>query len=229
MINCLQTKYTVELRYLVDDKNFDLFDFDYPYIDESLKPNFEKLFIDKYYFNEIGFETVARFKHRLRTKLELIMPYYKQLYETELESKKCNFLLNKDLKETFIRTLDNKQTESAKQRSNTNNNTIDENKNNDDYKESNIDNGLASLDMDSLTTVSKTNGSSSTKNNSQSNGVVDNDLNRQHKENEKTELLSQGNIGTTSSGQLLEDWRKILININEMIIKDCRNLFMLVY
>ena len=46
---------------------------------------------------------------------------------------------------------------------------------------------------------------------------------------EKTELLSQGNIGVTSSAELLQKWREVLINIDEMIIKDCHDLFMQVY
>ena len=47
--------------------------------------------------------------------------------------------------------------------------------------------------------------------------------------NEKTELISQGNIGTTSSAELLEKWRNVLINIDEMIINDLQDLFMQVY
>ena len=46
-------------------------------------------------------ETVGRFQHRLKTKLNKIMPYYKQLYETELRSKDIDFMLNKDLIETL--------------------------------------------------------------------------------------------------------------------------------
>ena len=46
---------------------------------------------------------------------------------------------------------------------------------------------------------------------------------------EKTDLLSQGNIGITSSAELLQKWREVLINIDEIIIEDCRDLFMLLY
>ena len=46
---------------------------------------------------------------------------------------------------------------------------------------------------------------------------------------EKTDLLSQGNIGITSSAELLQKWRDVLINIDEIIIKDCRDLFMQLY
>ena len=52
------------------------------------------------------------------------------------------------------------------------------------------------------------------------------------RENTQTETItfkSQGNIGVTSSAELLQKWREVLINIDEMIIKDCHDLFMQVY
>ena len=35
---------------------------------------------------------------------------------------------------------------------------------------------------------------------------------------EKTELISKGNIGITSSAQLLKEWREVLINMDKIII-----------
>ena len=46
---------------------------------------------------------------------------------------------------------------------------------------------------------------------------------------EKTTLISQGNIGITSSAQLLKEWRDILLNMDELIIKDCEDLFIQIY
>ena len=46
---------------------------------------------------------------------------------------------------------------------------------------------------------------------------------------EKTELLSQGNIGITSSAQLLKEWREVLINMDKIIIDSCNELFMKLY
>ena len=48
-------------------------------------------------------------------------------------------------------------------------------------------------------------------------------------QSEKTELISQGNIGVTSSAQLLKEWREVILNIDELIIKDCSKLFMQLY
>ena len=46
---------------------------------------------------------------------------------------------------------------------------------------------------------------------------------------EKTTLVSQGNIGITSSAQLLKEWRDVLLNMDELIIKDCEDLFIQIY
>ena len=46
---------------------------------------------------------------------------------------------------------------------------------------------------------------------------------------QKQTNLSQGNIGITSSAELLQKWRDVLINIDEMIIAECDSLFMQVF
>ena len=94
--------YTIDLFTLLQDEKFKLFDFNYNFYDEQHKQEFEEKFINYYMFNEIGFETVMRFKHFLKEKLNRIAPYYKQLYQTELRCMKddIDFMLNKDLRET---------------------------------------------------------------------------------------------------------------------------------
>ena len=103
--NLMESHYTIELRYLLADENFNLFDFDYDFYEPQFRHEFEQKFIDHYYFNEIGCESVLRFKQRLRNRLNLKMRYYSQLYQTELESKGITWLYNKDLTETFVREV----------------------------------------------------------------------------------------------------------------------------
>lgn len=77
------SKYTAELRTIIDN-NFDIFDFTYQRSSESqaIVSN-EKLqqgFIDRYYFREVGFETLERFKHKLKAQwLESIENFDKLL------------------------------------------------------------------------------------------------------------------------------------------------------
>lgn len=210
-------KYTLELRQISDSRNLKVFDFDYDFYDPDLKPLFEKKFIDNYYFDEIGFETVGRFKQRLKAKLNKIMPKYSQLYQTELASKDINFMLNKDLKETFIREVDNTSNMTGDSLSKVNGSD------NTGFKESNVANGNASLNLDSLTSISQ-NDNNFNNTNSTNNNVVN-----KGSQKEETTLLSQGNIGITSSAELLTKWRETIINIDEMLIDECRDLFMLIY
>jgi hypothetical protein len=94
--------YTLTLQQILNS-NIDIFDFDYPIFKEEFKPTFEELFKDYFLLEEIAHETVEQFKHRLKTKLNLIMPYYNKLYDSqELEQR---ILDNYDITEIINRTL----------------------------------------------------------------------------------------------------------------------------
>ena len=210
-------KYTIELRALNNPPFFKLFDFKYDFYEESKKEQFEQKFIDYFYMREIEHETAGEFKHELRTKLNLIAPYYKQLYETELKSKNIEFLLNKDLKETFIREVES-DTESLSNFNNESNGKakVETLSTTNDTPQNRVDDldkyiSSASKDKNTSDTSSSDNGSSISQNSNTA--------------KEETTLISKGNIGTTSSAQLLRDWREVLINIDMMILEECEELF----
>ena len=210
-------KYTIELRALNNPPFFKLFDFEYDFYEESKKEQFEQKFIDYFYMREIEHATAEEFKHELRTKLNLIAPYYKQLYETELKSKNIEFLLNKDLKETFIREVES-DTESLSNFNNESNGKtkVETLSTTNDTPQNRIDDldkyiSSASKDKNTSDTSSSDNGSSISQNSNTA--------------KEETTLISKGNIGTTSSAQLLRDWREVLINIDMMILEECEELF----
>lgn len=219
------SKYSIELRTLVSDPLFDLFDFEYTFYtdDFNVRKTFEQKFIDHFYFDEIGSETVARFKWMLKSKLNVIMPYYRQLYETELKAKDINFLLNKDLREEYERTLSSDSDEKIDTNATTSNNT----NSTANSKVSNIDNGVSAVNLNpgNLTGVSQD--TNQTTNAFNSNNNVK--RNTQGEITERTVTTSQGNIGITSSAELLKKWREVLINIDQMILNECKDLFMLVY
>lgn len=210
-------KYTLELRTIYEDTNFKLFDFDYEFYDDSLKPIFERKFFEHYYFDEIGFPTIQKFKHMLKAKLHLIMPYYKQLYNIELQSINVDFLLQKDLKETFIREIENSSNMNGNILSNGNNNSENININSDtpQSKIDDIEKYMSNASKDKA--INSYNDSNTSSTDTSSNGY------------EKTEFSSKGNIGVTSMATLVEKWREILINIDEMILNDLQDLFMQVY
>lgn len=96
-------KYTLTLQEIIEN-DVDIFDFDYPIFREEYRKTFEHHFIDFFLFDEIGFETVSRFKHRLKVKLNLIMPYWNKIFlADELEQR---ILDNYDVKEVYTITTE---------------------------------------------------------------------------------------------------------------------------
>lgn len=206
------SNYTLELRYLYKDKKFKLFDFPYNLYDNDLKPWFEEKFFQHFMFYEIGFDSVAMFKQRLMSKLNDIFPYYKQLYETEIASKSVDFLLNKDLKESYVRELTSNSNSSQESNATTSGlSTAGQ------LTPSLIAN---SQKIDKfMDTAQKDESSSNASSNGESSG----------NSKEEYTLTSQGNIGITSSAELLDKWRHVLLNIDLMIFEECNDLFMQIF
>ena len=92
------SKYTVELRWVVEQGLKDLgkdnveanwpgvyktigLD-DYPIFDDAYRSTLNDKIIRRYYFREIGAETVGLFRAYMRRTMHEIMPYYNQLYES---------------------------------------------------------------------------------------------------------------------------------------------------
>ena len=206
------SKYTLQLRYIYEDENYNLFDFPYNLYDNDLKPWFQEKFFQHFMFYEIGFDTIGMFKQRLMSKLNDIFPYYKQLYETEIRSKGIDFMLNKDLKESYVRELTSNS--NSNQESNVSSNSL-----------STAGQLTPSLIANSqkidkfMDSAQKDNSSSNSTSTGESNG----------NSREEYTLTSQGNIGITSSAELLSKWRETLLNIDLMIFEECSDLFMQIF
>lgn len=91
------SKYTTEVRYICEvnsgltEGNVSqyianswqkIFDFDFPIWDEDYRSVLCTKILKHYYTREIGLETVGLWKLKLETKLNEIMPYYNELYES---------------------------------------------------------------------------------------------------------------------------------------------------
>lgn len=242
------SKYTMSIKELIEH-NVNIFDFDFNFYDDDyiVKNNFIQKFLEHYYYYEIAFEEVDMFKHFLKGKLNLHAPYWKQLYQTELRCNDIDFMLNKDLKETFTRELTNNENNeritsgTTNDTSNINVTLTDQYNENSSSKNQNssIDNGLSSVELAPgyLTNVNDSTNSNEYNLEERNTGLNTNEsesnfTNTENKEgniNEKTEFISQGNIGVTSSAELLEKWRKVLINLDLMIIQELSSLFLKIY
>ena len=97
------SKYTTEVRFicennagLTENKGYKdiknilttaapkIFDFDFPIFDEQYRLPLEIKILRHYYTREICEETVGLWKLRLEDRLNVIMPYYNQMYKSEL-------------------------------------------------------------------------------------------------------------------------------------------------
>ena len=113
------SKYTTEVRYICEhaagldeSKGYsdvdeiiesaipNIFNFDFPVFDDNYKSVICTKILRHYYTREIGFETVGLWKLKLQTKLCEVMPYFNQLYESELI--KFNPLYDTDLRTTNV-------------------------------------------------------------------------------------------------------------------------------
>ena len=223
------SNYTIELRFLNNPPMTTLFDFDYNYYMKDLVPEevynqkkkeFENKFLEFYYFDEIGYKTPDRFKQRLKNYLDMGFKKWQERYNTELEVQKqnINFLLNKDLIEerTTEGNATGTATSTSTSTSNTNNNSSNKNTVNDtpDTRFTTTENFATSITTDETSSNSTNTGNGETTNTSNQNSNV----------NER--FTSKGNIGVTSSAELLEKWREVIIDIDNEIIEGAEKFFM---
>ena len=234
--------YTMTIGEMINDtliQNIFPTDYEFYLDDEQVRKAFEEKFINHYYYREIGFETPFMFIHKLESHLKLNMPYWKQLYQTELESKNISFMLNKDLKETFIREIDTENqtsgTNTTQQNSTSSSSASQSGTSSNTHKESSINDGVSQVSLNDgyLTGASSDTGDTTNTGTASSSDDIETTGTSSQSGNEKmvekTELLSQGNIGVTSSAHLLKVWREVLINMDNIIIDSCNELFMKLY
>ena len=126
------SKYTTEVRFIcetcagleesegynsiqtiLDNSRDKIFDFDFPIFDENYRPVLENKILKHYYTREIGAESVGLWKLWLDTRLNEIMPYYNQLYTSELI--KFNPLYDIDLTTTHNKEDNRTDTENETQ------------------------------------------------------------------------------------------------------------------
>ena len=245
--------YTIELRTLIEEYGFRLFD-DYAFYtdDKKVKAEFEKLFIETFYFHEIGCETPERFKWMLKAKLNRIMPYYKQLHQTEWMQVNKDMMNSKDLTETTTHTLTSHLSGTQEQQVSSESSSQSEasgtGTNSGTELESALENGVPQVHLESdLTrkTQSTGNNTSSSQATSESSSTTsatsqsttsDNISNessmtnqQQNQLEETTTFTSKGDIGIQTPAYAITEWRKIIININNLILNECQDLFMGVY
>lgn len=248
------SKYTTEVRFICENSaglseseganNVDsildkcwnkVFNFDFPIFDENYRQVLCKKILKHYYTREIAHETVGRWKLALNAKLNEIMPYYNQLYKSELlefnpfydvdltRSREGSGTSNRTSNNTEINSGTSKNVSSG---SGTNN-TVTLNRYSDTPQNSMDTQGIT--DSVPLTTVTKVNEDNTTTNestdtltrNDSKTGNGTENINNTDKYIEKV----KGKQGTENYSSLLKKFRETFLNIDMMIIDDCSDCF----
>lgn len=248
------SKYTTEVRFICENNaglseseganNVDsildkcwnkVFNFDFPIFDENYRQILCKKILKHYYTREIAHETVGRWKLALNAKLNEIMPYYNQLYKSELlefnpfydvdltRSREGSGTSNKTSNNTETNSGTSKNVSSGSGTSNTD--TL--NRFSDTPQNSMDTQGIA--DSVPLTTVTKVNEDNTTTNES-----TDTLTRNDNKTGSGTENINntdkyietvKGKQGTENYSSLLKKFRETFLNIDMMIIEDCSDCF----
>lgn len=248
------SKYTTEVRFICENSaglsesegadNVDsvldkcwnkVFNFDFPIFDENYRQVLCRKILKHYYTREIAHETVGRWKLALNAKLNEIMPYYNQLYKSELlefnpfydvdltRSREGSGTSNKTSNNTETNSGTSKNVSSGSGTSNTD--TL--NRFSDTPQNSMDTQGIA--DNVPLTTVTKVNEDNTTTNES-----TDTLTRNDSKTGNSTENINntdnyietvKGKQGTENYSSLLKKFRETFLNIDMMIIEDCSDCF----
>lgn len=248
------SKYTTEVRFICENSaglsesegadNIDsildkcwnkVFNFDFPIFDENYRQVLCRKILKHYYTREIAHETVGRWKLALNAKLNEIMPYYNQLYKSELLE--FNPFYDVDLTRsregsgTSNRTSNNTETNSGTSK----NVSSGSGTSNTDTLNRFSDTPQNSMDTQSiadsvpLTTVTKVNEDNTTTNES-----TDTLTRNDNKTGSGTENINntdkyietvRGKQGTENYSSLLKKFRETFLNIDMMIIEDCSDCF----
>lgn len=219
------SKYTTEVRYIcetfsgldeskgcfnineiIEQSRSKIFSFDYPIFDEKYRGVLETKILKHYYTREIGLETVGLWLHKLDVKMNEIMPYYNQLYNSCLLE--FNPFYNTDL--TTKRDIKTNEKGNSKDETNT---TTKEWELYSDTPQGSVKN----LENETyLTNATKNTGDGNTLNKGETN--VDN-------VQDYLETV-KGKVGGENYSSLLEQYRKTFLNIDMMIIDELSDLFM---
>lgn len=186
-----------------------VFDFDFPIFDDEYRVPLCKKILKHYYTREIGLETVGLWKHFLSMKLNEIMPFYNQLYQSELI--KFNPLDTAHITTRHVR--DNVGAHDTTNKGESSGESTSRNMFSDTPQ-----GALDNIENESyLTNASKATNNGSYKN-------TENSTSNTTSTEEYIEQIVGRNGGSAS--KLLRDFRKTFLNIDMMVINELADLFM---
>lgn len=221
----LESKGQTDVNTIIANSLASIFNFDFPIFDGAYRTVLETKILKHYYTREIAFESVGLWQLKLDTRLNEIMPYYNQLYRSEL----LEFNPFYDVDYTFEHEGERNDTGRATDElDSTTTNTGSANSTNWDKFSDTPQGAVTGIDNDTyLTNARKTTGNNSytdtrTQADERENNTSFNSL------DEYTNRVV-GKMGTTSYSELLNKFRDTFLNIDMMIIEELSDLFFNLY
>lgn len=227
-----------------------IFNFDYPIWSETYKPVLERKILLRYFNKEIGLETVGLWKLYMEERFNSIMPYYNQLYKTV--AVEYEWLIDTDITETFEgnkKVLENVKDNFIGQNTSTSNdkmnnkvdektigtNTKTQKSIKSDYPQApigNVDYATDSIEdtgTDNRTDTSNVTGEQTNTNNSTNNANSNNIKDLNSNVDDLYTRIKKGLNGSKTMTELNEQFRASLINIDNLIVNEFKDLFMMIY
>lgn len=221
--------YSMTLQQVADFNGGNIGLDDYPIFDEAYRDGLNKKIYDHFMNQEIGQETDSLFIHAMKRKMNEIMPYYNQLYISEQ-------LTIDPLSTVNIATVNNTSATSNGTRSD--NSTTNTTGSNESSSESNA----ASRTVNSDTPQTRLAGdadyassmSDATSGNTATGSATETGESTTAATGEDSNTSTGDSTGSTtgwqgSQAELLQAYRATFLNIDQMILDDLRELFMLVW
>lgn len=207
-----------KMNQVITDAIPKIFDFTFPIFDEAYRTPLERKILMHYYTREIGMETYGLWKMRLNVKLNEIMPYYNQLYQSE----KIKF---DPMHNTKLTTTNNtkRNTDEMEVKNGTTNRETTTNGADYDLYSATPQGGLQGVDSEEyLTEATKyVKGSGADEDVTEK---INTDRNIDTTEDYVSEIV--GKQSGESFSQLLQQFRDTFLNIDMMVIRDLEELFM---
>lgn len=198
---------------IIEQSMNDVFNFSFPIFDESYRGVLMHNIIRHFYTQEIGVETVGRWQLFLNDRMNMIMPKYNKLYESE--TYKLDPLSNSNEIEKFKRDA------SGTSSSNTTSETTRTGQGNNQNIYSDTPQGklsgldyATSLNEDTSTSTEKGQGTSS---------------DTQNVSNLETYIRERVGLSNTSVASMIDEFMQKFKTIDLMICNELQDLFMLVW
>lgn len=186
---------------------------DYPLFAETHRDVLNSKIVRHFYTREIGSETVGRWRMFVRDAMHRIMPYYNQLYESEVKAAGLEMY-----KDRFLTTTEHSQgTSNSASESSSNSASTDQSVFSDTPNSEMIPDQIKAMKYASNVTIDTNNGNATAS--GSGNGEYDNDMKR----------VEEGFL--TSQADLLRKVRETFLNIDEQVVQDkeLRDCFMTVW